>query len=85
MSEMVEDPRGPPSAPPPVLQSPPRKVTAAEQKEWTIPPCISNWKNNKGFTVPLDERLGADGRGLQDVNFSFGSPHPSSCSLFLPP
>jgi len=60
-------PRGPPSPPPPVLRSPPRKATAAEQKEWMIPPCISNWKNNKGFTIPLDKRLAADGRGLQDV------------------
>ncbi|KAI6036414.1 SKIP/SNW domain-containing protein [Pisolithus microcarpus] len=31
-------PRGPPSPPPPVLRSPPRKATAAEQKEWMIPP-----------------------------------------------
>lgn len=80
MSEVVEDPlepprfkhkkipRGPPSPPPPVLRSPPRKATAQEQKEWMIPPCISNWKNNKGFTIPLDKRLAADGRGLQDVS-----------------
>ncbi|KAE9406792.1 pre-mRNA-processing protein 45 [Gymnopus androsaceus JB14] len=82
MSEIVEDPlepprfkhkkipRGPPSPPPPVLRSPPRKATAAEQKEWMIPPCISNWKNNKGFTIPLDKRLAADGRGLQDVTIN---------------
>ncbi|KAG2146852.1 SKIP/SNW domain-containing protein [Suillus bovinus] len=82
MSEVVEDPmepprfkhkkipRGPPSPPPPVLRSPPRKATAAEQKEWMIPPCISNWKNNKGFTIPLDKRLAADGRGLQDVHIN---------------
>jgi SNW domain-containing protein 1 len=80
MTEIVEDPlepprfkhkkipRGPPSPPPPVLRSPPRKATAAEQKEWMVPPCISNWKNNKGFTIPLDKRLAADGRGLQDVS-----------------
>lgn len=80
MSEVAEDPlepprfkhkkipRGPPSPPPPLLRSPPRKVTAQEQKEWMIPPCISNWKNNKGFTIPLDKRLAADGRGLQDVS-----------------
>jgi len=63
-------PRGPPSPPPPVLRSPPRKASAAEQKEWMIPPCISNWKNNKGFTIPLDKRLAADGRGLQDVSIN---------------
>jgi len=82
MTEVVEDPlepprfkhkkipRGPPSPPPPVLRSPPRKATAAEQKEWMIPPCISNWKNNKGYTIPLDKRLAADGRGLQDVHIN---------------
>ena len=80
MTEVVEDPleppkhkfkkvpNGPPSPPPPVLRSPPRKVTAQEQKDWMIPPCISNWKNNKGYTIPLDKRLAASGRGLQDVN-----------------
>ena len=60
-------PRGPPSPPPPVLHSPPRKVTVKEQNEWKIPPCISNWKNPKGYTIPLDKRLAADGRGLQEV------------------
>ncbi|KAK7694040.1 hypothetical protein QCA50_003616 [Cerrena zonata] len=35
-----------------------------------IPPCISNWKNNKGYTIPLDKRLAADGRGLQDVHIN---------------
>jgi SNW domain-containing protein 1 len=80
ITEVIEDPlepprfkhkkipRGPPSPPAPVLRSPPRKATAQEQKEWMIPPCISNWKNNKGFTIPLDKRLAADGRGLQDVS-----------------
>ncbi|KAI0062192.1 hypothetical protein BV25DRAFT_1825615 [Artomyces pyxidatus] len=82
MTEVVEDPlepprfkhkkipRGPPSPPPPVLRSPPRKATAQEQKEWMIPPSISNWKNNKGFTIPLDKRLASDGRGLQDVHIN---------------
>ena len=27
----------------------------------------SNWKNIKGYTIPLDKRLAADGRGLQEV------------------
>jgi len=60
-------PRGPPSPPPPVHHSPPRKLTAKDQKDWKIPPCISNWKNAKGYTIPLDKRLSADGRNLQDV------------------
>nr|CAD7417061.1 unnamed protein product [Timema poppensis] len=60
-------PRGPPSPPAPVMHSPTRKVTVKEQKEWKIPPCISNWKNAKGYTIPLDKRLAADGRGLQQA------------------
>jgi SNW domain-containing protein 1 len=60
-------PRGPPSPPPPVMHSPPRKLTAADQEMWRIPPSVSNWKNPRGYTVPLDKRLAADGRGLQDV------------------
>ncbi|KAF2092074.1 hypothetical protein K490DRAFT_32151 [Saccharata proteae CBS 121410] len=63
-------PRGPPSPPPPVMHSPPRKLTAADQEAWRIPPPVSNWKNPKGYTVPLDKRLAADGRGLQDVTIS---------------
>ena len=63
-------PRGPPSPPPPVMHSPPRKLTAEDQENWKIPPPISNWKNPKGYTVPLDKRLAADGRGLQDATIN---------------
>lgn len=60
-------PKGPPTPPPPIVHSPARKLTQKDQKEWKIPPCISNWKNVKGYTIPLDKRLSADGRNLQDV------------------
>ncbi|CAH1793188.1 unnamed protein product, partial [Owenia fusiformis] len=63
-------PRGPPSPPAPVMHSPNRKVTVKEQQEWKIPPCISNWKNARGYTIPLDKRLAADGRGLQGVHIN---------------
>eukprot|EP01038_Epipyxis_sp_PR26KG_P006652 gene6652-9133_t len=63
-------PRGPPSPPVPVLHSPPRKLTVADQQAWKIPPCVSNWKNAKGFIIPLDKRLAADGRGLQEVTIN---------------
>ncbi|KAL8982886.1 MAG: hypothetical protein Q9177_005138 [Variospora cf. flavescens] len=63
-------PRGPPSPPPPVMHSPPRRLTAEDQEAWKIPPTVSNWKNPKGYTVPLDKRLAADGRGLQDVTIN---------------
>lgn len=63
-------PRGPPSPPPPVMHSPPRKLTAEDQEMWKIPPPVSNWKNPKGYTVPLDKRLAADGRGLHDTTIN---------------
>ena len=63
-------PRGPPSPPVPVLHSPPRKLTVEDQQAWKIPPCISNWKNARGYTIPLDKRLAADGRGLQEVTIN---------------
>ena len=43
-----------------------------EQQDWKIPPCISNWKNQKGYTIPLEKRLAADGRGLQQVHINEG-------------
>eukprot|EP01114_Cavostelium_apophysatum_P013203 TRINITY_DN3138_c0_g1_i1.p1 TRINITY_DN3138_c0_g1~~TRINITY_DN3138_c0_g1_i1.p1 ORF type:complete len:559 (+),score=177.22 TRINITY_DN3138_c0_g1_i1:136-1812(+) len=68
--KLKKAPRGPPSPPVPVMHSPPRKLTLKDQQDWKIPPCISNWKNNKGYTIPLDKRLAADGRGLQDVQIN---------------
>ena len=65
-------PRGPPSPPAPVMHSPTRKTTVKEQQDWKIPPCISNWKNQKGYTIPLDKRLAADGRGLQQSHINEG-------------
>ena len=59
-------PRGPLSPPSPVMHSPSRKMTMKEQQEWKIPPCISNWKNAKGYTIPLDKCLAANGRGSQN-------------------
>ncbi|KAJ2724531.1 mRNA splicing protein [Coemansia sp. Benny D115] len=64
--------RKPASPPAPVMHSPPRKLTAEEQREWVIPPCVSNWKNIHGFTVSLDKRLAADGRGLEETHVSDG-------------
>lgn len=68
-------PRGPGSPPVPVMHSPPRPVSREDQANWKIPPCISNWKNPKGYTIPLDKRLAADGRGLQTtvINDKFAS------------
>ncbi|XP_078161526.1 SNW/SKI-interacting protein A-like [Carex rostrata] len=63
-------PRPSGSPPVPIMHSPPRPVTVKDQQDWKIPPCISNWKNPKGYTIPLDKRLAADGRGLQDVQIN---------------
>eukprot|EP01048_Picozoa_sp_COSAG05_P015420 COSAG05_NODE_1859_length_3948_cov_23.008576_3_plen_527_part_01 len=63
-------PGGPPSPPVPVMHSPPRKLTIKDQQEWKIPPCISNWKNAKGYTIPLDKRLAADGRDTQETTIN---------------
>lgn len=79
MSTQVADPLEPPKhkhkkvptnnteAPPVIMRSPPRQLTAQDQKDWKVPACISNWKNAAGYTVPLHMRLQADGRGLQDA------------------
>ncbi|KAG2496494.1 hypothetical protein HYH03_005319 [Edaphochlamys debaryana] len=71
----VKVPRGPGSPPVPVLHSPPRPLSVKDQQDWKIPPSISNWKNPKGYTIPLDKRLAADGRGLQQtqINDKFAS------------
>jgi len=79
MSEMPRDPLEPvkfkhkriprenSDVPVPVMHSPPRKLTTQDMQEWKIPPCISNWKNAKGYTIPLEMRISADGRNLRDV------------------
>lgn len=68
-------PAPPGSPPPPLLHSPPRRVTPTQYQAWRIPPCVSSWKNPKGYTVPLDKRLASDGRHLVDhsVNERFAS------------
>jgi len=29
-------------------------------QSWNIPPCISNWKNARGYTIPVGKRLAED-------------------------
>lgn len=57
----------PTEEPAPIMHSPQRKLTMEDQEAWKIPPCVSNWKNQKGYTIPLDKRIAADGRNLQEV------------------
>ena len=63
-------PRGPGSPPPPKLSSPHKRLSREEQQAWNVPPCVSNWKNSKGFIIPLEMRLTADGRGQREFKIS---------------
>ncbi|XP_047948919.1 SNW/SKI-interacting protein-like [Salvia hispanica] len=60
-----------------VMHSPPRPVTVKDQQEWNIPPCISNLKNPKDYTIPLDKWLAADGCGLREVQINDNFVKPS--------
>lgn len=40
-------------------------------------------QNNKGYTIPLDKRLAADGRGLQDVSSFSPMLHSAHHSCFI--
>jgi len=69
-------PMGPPEDPVPILHAPvTKKLTKEERDAWNVPACVSNWKNMRGYTIPLDKRLAADGRGLQEhtINPNFAT------------
>lgn len=79
----LKAPAGPAEDFVPILHAPPEKLTKEEKAAWNIPACISNWKNTKGYMIPLDKRLAADGRGLRDeqtINSNFAT---LSESLYL--
>ncbi|XP_051204258.1 SNW/SKI-interacting protein A [Lolium perenne] len=44
------------SRPTPVMSSPPRLPSQKDQLDWKVPPCMSPWKNLRGYTIPLDKR-----------------------------
>lgn len=71
----IKAPPGPADDPVPVLHAPPTKLSKEEREQWNIPACISNWKNARGYTIPLDKRLAADGRGLREhtINSNFAT------------
>eukprot|EP00817_Percolomonadidae_sp_ATCC50343_P005764 CAMPEP_0117419800 /NCGR_PEP_ID=MMETSP0758-20121206/1286_1 /TAXON_ID=63605 /ORGANISM="Percolomonas cosmopolitus, Strain AE-1 (ATCC 50343)" /LENGTH=356 /DNA_ID=CAMNT_0005201075 /DNA_START=62 /DNA_END=1129 /DNA_ORIENTATION=- len=58
------------SPPVPVMHSPEKKLSNDMKRQWNIPPPISNWKNARGFMIPLHMRLASDGRGLQQQHLS---------------
>jgi SNW domain-containing protein 1 len=71
----IKAPPGPADDPVPVLHAPHTKLSKEEREQWNIPACISNWKNARGYTIPLDKRLAADGRGLREhtINSNFAT------------
>merc|ERR1712217_389305 len=56
--------------PVPVMHSPPNTLYSKKTLNWKIPPVVSNWKNVKGYIIPLDKRLLADGRNLQEAKIN---------------
>ena len=63
-------PRPPPSPPAPVLHSPPRKPSQAAYNAWKVPPCVSSWKNPKGYTIPLDKRMINNPKDLEPIEIN---------------
>lgn len=61
----------------PILRSPNRKLNEEEEQEWKVPPCVSNWKNNKGYNIPLDKRIQSDNRKLNTVAINENFAHLS--------
>jgi len=58
------------------MHAPTKKLSKEERDAWDVPACISNWKNSRGYTIPLDKRLAADGRGLKEhssINANFAT------------
>merc|ERR1712113_680388 len=67
---LMKVPRAPYNEPVPVMHSPPNTSDSKKTLNWKIPPAISNWKNVKGYIIPLDKRLLADGRNLQETKIN---------------
>ncbi|EUD66726.1 SNW protein 1 [Plasmodium inui San Antonio 1] len=61
----------------PLLRSPTRKINKEEEDNWKIPPCVSNWKNNKGYNIPLDKRIQSDNKKLNQVEINENFAHLS--------
>merc|ERR1712113_495984 len=67
---LMKVPRAPYNEPVPVMHSPPNTSDSKKTLNWKIPPAVSNWKNAKGYIIPLDKRLLADGRNLQETKIN---------------
>jgi len=58
-------PMGPSSPPVPILHSPTKNLSKEERDSWRIPSCLSGYKNNHGYVLPLEMRC-FDRRDLTD-------------------
>merc|ERR1712113_778351 len=67
---LMKVPRTPYNESVPVMHSPPNILDSKKTLNWKIPPVVSNWKNVKGYIIPLDKRLLADGRNLQETKIN---------------
>merc|ERR1712032_1357931 len=43
------------------MKSPEKKNSTKGNDKWNIPPVVSKWKNNKGYTIPLKYRCLQEG------------------------
>ncbi|ODV96952.1 hypothetical protein PACTADRAFT_32451 [Pachysolen tannophilus NRRL Y-2460] len=69
--KVKKTPQGPPSPPPPILHEPDEKLSAQDRKDFHIPAAISNWKNQKGYTIAIDKRMSyLGGNNLKDVEIN---------------
>ena len=56
--------------PDPILTKPIEKLSKDDEKYWSVPPCVSQWKNPTGNVIPLDTRIGIDSRRFQIPDLS---------------
>ena len=58
--------------PTPILTTPEVKLTEEEERYWSVPSCVSNWKNPEGYVIPMDKRVGTDARRFEQPKISDG-------------
>ena len=56
--------------PEPYMTKPAKKLTKEEESQWTIPPCVSNWKNPAGHIIPMEVRISSDPRKFEQPQMS---------------
>ncbi|OHS98941.1 SKIP/SNW domain containing protein [Tritrichomonas foetus] len=56
--------------PEPILTEPTKKLTPEEEAYWSVPSCVSNWRNPAGYVIPMDKRVGADARRFEQPQLS---------------